>query len=93
VFNFGAALYWTLTAQPIPTVLPKKTGGIQLIGDMNIPPPEELNPDVSPGLDKLVRDCIELNPARRPQSVRELISRLEVIQHTLARANGPPPAE
>ena len=93
VFNFGAALYWTLTAQPIPTVLPKKTGGIQLIGDKNIPPPEELNPDVPPGLGNLVMGCIDLNPARRPQSVRELISRLEVIAHTLARASGPPPAE
>ena len=89
VFNFGAALYWTLTAQPIPTVLPKKTDSIQFIGDLSVTPPDEVNPDVPPALGKLVLDCIEPNPSRRPQSVRELISRLDMVEHTLARGDGP----
>jgi len=38
VYNFGATLYWTLTGQPIPTVLPKAPG-IPNTADLVIPPP------------------------------------------------------
>ena len=90
VFNFGAALYWTLTGQAIPTFLPKKTGGIQLLDDMYIKPPEELNNDVSPSLSRLVMDCTESNPLRRPQTAKDVFIRLDLIAHTLNRQNHAP---
>jgi len=88
VFNFGATLYWTLTGQPIPTVLPKRSDGVQLVNDMRVTPPEELNPQVTPVLGRLVLDCIEPVLSRRLGSMRDVIARLDLVAHTLNRANG-----
>jgi len=85
VFNFGASLYWTLTGQAIPTILPKK-GEVTLKIDLIVTPPEQLNPDVPSGLNKLISDCIEISPARRPQSMKEVRSRLEMVHSTLTRS-------
>jgi len=85
VFNFGAALYWTLTGRPIPTVLPKEGNGVQLRDDLRVTPPEEHNPEVPPALARLVLDCIELHPSRRPHSMRAAGARLELIAHSLER--------
>ena len=84
VFNFGAALYWTLTGQAIPTVLPKKKNcGIQLRDGVNIIPPEKLNPDVNQSLSRLVMDCIETSPAKRPQTAKDVHVRLDLIAHAM----------
>jgi eukaryotic-like serine/threonine-protein kinase len=91
VFNFGATLYWTLAGKPIPTVLPKN-GGSMLLADLAASPLAELNPDVSPPLNKLVCDCIDMHQSRRPSTMGEVASRLGMIAHKLnrdaARANG-----
>jgi serine/threonine-protein kinase len=87
VFNFGASLYWALTGQPIPTVLPKKNAGL-LKANLAVTPPQQLNPQVPPALSKLVLDCVHLQPAHRPQSMDEVASRLGLIVHTLDRAAG-----
>lgn len=90
VFNFGAALYWTLTGQAIPTILPKKTDGIQLLDDLHIKPPEELNNNVPASLSRLVMDCIEPNPPRRPQTAKDVFIRLDLINHAINRDNHAP---
>ncbi len=82
VFNFAAALYWTLTGQAIPTVLPKK-GGVQLVTDLTITPPHEVNSEVPLPLSRLVTDCIRISPAQRPTSMNDVVSRLDLIAHTL----------
>jgi len=82
VFNFAASLYWTLTGQAIPTVLPKR-GGVQLMTDLAIVPPHELNADVPLPLSRLVVDCIRINPFHRPGSMNDVVSRLDLIAHTL----------
>jgi len=84
VFNFGAALYWTLTGRPIPTVLPK-TAGVTFKNDLAITPPEQHNSDVPAPLSKLTIDCIDLNPGRRPQTMSEVAGRLGLIAHTIKR--------
>ncbi len=78
VFNLGAALYWTVTGQAIPTVLPRK-GGVTLVSEMAVRPPEQINEQVTPALSKLIRDCIEVSPSRRPGSVKEVHGRLNLI--------------
>ncbi len=88
VFNFGAALYWVLTGQAIPTVLPKQSTGIQLVSEMAVTPPVEYRPEVPGALNKLVLDCIEMRPSHRPQAARELVGRLDMIAHTLDRNGG-----
>jgi serine/threonine-protein kinase len=83
VFNFAAALYWTLTGKAIPTVLPKKGSGLQLMSDLAVVPPETVNPDVSIPLSRLVTDCLKINPGHRPASMNDVVSRLDLIAHTL----------
>ena len=92
VFNFGAALYWTLTGRAIPTALPK-AGAVSLSSEMIVTPPEQHNPAVTPPLSKLVMDCVEFQPGNRPQSMGDVKSRLELICHTLRRAAAQPVVE
>lgn len=85
-FNFGAALYWTLTGLAIPTMLPKTTNGLQLRDDLRVTPPEQHNPQVTQPLSHLVTDCIEMNPRRRPDSMKEIAGRLDLIAHSMDRS-------
>jgi serine/threonine-protein kinase len=84
VFNFGATLYWTLAGRPIQTVLPKE-GSLTLNVGQRIPPVEQFNPDVPRSLSKLIADCVELNPAQRPTSMNEVVSRLTLIDKQIGR--------
>jgi serine/threonine-protein kinase len=86
VFNFGASLYWTLTGEPMPTVLPKKGGAVTLVGEPEVIPPDEANPDVPSPLSKLVMHCIRPKPSARPQNMEKIVGRLEVINHSLTRS-------
>lgn len=85
VFNFGATLYWAITGQHFPTVLPskKREVGIDLLGPRDASLPHELNPNVPPALSRLVMDCCKANPKERPRDMREVLQRLEVAQHIL----------
>jgi len=88
VFNFGAALYWTLTGKPIITVLPKK-GNLTMKSDLRVTPPDEINPDVPKPLSNMVIDCVDIHPQNRPMSMTEVSTRLALIAHTLKRNNQP----
>lgn len=83
VFNFAAALYWTLTGKAIPTVLPKKGQGMALLTDLAITPPEQINSEVPLPLSRMVLDCLKINPNHRPASMNDVVSRLGLIAHTL----------
>jgi len=48
-------------------------------------PIAELNPGVPQALIKLVEDCIEPIPANRPGSIKDVISRLGLVNLTLNR--------
>ena len=85
IFNFGASLYWTLTGQAIPTILPKSSDSLMLVNELKVTPPSELNEQVTPTLDRLVMDCIEFQPSRRPDSARDIMGRLDLIAHTIKR--------
>ncbi|KKL82053.1 hypothetical protein LCGC14_1988620 [marine sediment metagenome] len=101
IFNFGASLYWTLTGKAIPTVLPKDVNGVQLRDDLRLTPPIDVNPDIPQAMNRLVMDCIEHRPPRRPKTMKEVHGRLDLILHSMQR-NGqglapadeqPPPDE
>jgi serine/threonine-protein kinase len=87
VFNFGAALYWTLTGRPIPTILPKE-GSLTPKDGQRVTPPEQYNPDMPKPLGTLVTECIELHPSQRPASMNEVLSRLSLILKQLSRGDG-----
>jgi len=92
VFNFGASFYWTLTGQPIPTVLPKEDS-VTFKDDLSVVPAQKINPQIPEPLSKLLHDCVERAPSQRPSSMREVTARLRLIEHTLKRhrANAPSP--
>ncbi|MFA6134314.1 MAG: serine/threonine-protein kinase [Phycisphaerae bacterium] len=83
VFNYAASLYWTLTGKAIPTVLPKKGSGLSLMTDLAITPPEQVNPEIPLPLSRLVTDCLKINPNQRPSTMADVVSRLDLIAHTL----------
>jgi len=82
VFNFGATLYWALTGKPIVTALPKKG---MLMVDMVVQQPQDINPNVPIPFAKLVMDCIEIRPSRRPTSMGDVSARLALILHALRK--------
>lgn len=84
VFNFGASLYWTLTGRAIPSALPQMNAVIEKREHMRHPI-AELNPSAPPALTKLVEDCIEPIPARRPDSMKDVVSRLALVSLTMQR--------
>ena len=84
VFNFGATMYWVLTGQAIQTVLPKNDGMI-FKADLAVTPPEQINPGVPAPLSKLVIECVEMLPRRRPQTMKAVSSRLTLCAHAISR--------
>ena len=90
VFNWGAALYWTLTGKPIPTAMPH-IGALKSEAGPTIIPPSQLNRAVTPLLEKLILECVELDPKRRPGSAQEVVSRLGVVlqKYLESTSNGP----
>lgn len=97
VFNLGATLYWILTDKPYPTMMPspKRRTGIDIAGPREAQPPHEVNENVPLALSRLVMDCCQSNVKERPENMREVIRRLEVVQHVMDRngatvSGGPP---
>lgn len=97
VFNLGATLYWILTNKPYPTIMPspKRRTGIDIAGPREAQPPHEVNENVPLALSRLVMDCCQNNVKERPENMREVIRRLEVVQHLMDRnettvSGGPP---
>jgi serine/threonine protein kinase len=87
VFNFGAALYWSLTGRPLPTV-PLKDRPAALKNARKFTPVEHHNPAAPSSLTHLVADCTEAHPTNRPSSMNEVASRLGLIGRQLARSDG-----
>ena len=87
VYNMGATFYWLLSGSKLPTLFTlKKSKNSFLVADA-IQQPHELNPKVPENLSNLVMECVRITPAKRPASMAELCSRLDIIRHTLNTAN------
>lgn len=91
VFNLGATMYWLLTGKHIPTMIGKKSAGIQLRVEKRCEPPAELNAEVPPALSSLVMDCIETKASERPAAMEQVAARLEIARAQLARQEGKSP--
>ncbi len=86
VYNLGATIYVVLTGKPIPTAYTARTNGRDsFLLPAILPAPRDLNGDVPAGLSNLVMESIATSPAKRPDGVSEVISRLELAQHVLDR--------
>jgi serine/threonine protein kinase len=87
IYNFGATLYWALTGTNVPTLFTVKRQENSFLIDGNIPTPAELNPLLPEQLSNLVMECVKINPAKRPHGMRDVILRLEIVQHVLKKKN------
>jgi serine/threonine-protein kinase len=88
VFNFGATMYWCLTGgQKIPTAYTVKKSGAEnsFLVDAVIKAPIEFNAEIPESLSNFVMECVKTNPAKRPADFKEIIPRLEVMQHAAAK--------
>ncbi len=83
IFNLGATMYWALTGKHAPTMIPKKNKY-----GLPMPPepcraPHELKKQLPTGISKLVMDCIEDNPINRPRNMMTVVSRLDLMVHSI----------
>lgn len=90
VYNLGATMYWVVTGKyykTLITVAAPTATRITLESQRGNDPPHELNPKVPLPLSRLILDCCEAVRERRPRDMREVLSRLEVVQHLLERGD------
>jgi serine/threonine-protein kinase len=88
VYNFGASLYWSLCGQKMPTLFTLKKGENSFLVDTQLPTPRALNPMVPENLSSFVMECVRSSPAKRPESMQVVASRLEILHHTITKSNG-----
>lgn len=82
IFNLGATMYWALTGQNIPTMIPKKDKfGMTIPREKKTP--HQIKPQIPETVSKLVMDCCEDEPQNRPDGMLTVISRLDIIIHNL----------
>ena len=82
IFNLGATMYWALTGHNIPTLIPKKDSfGLPI--QQEFKPPHEIREQLPMSVSKLVMDCVKEEPAERPQDMMTVISRLDLIIHSI----------
>jgi serine/threonine protein kinase len=82
IFNLGATMYWALTGKNVPTLIAKKTG-VGLYERPKCLAPHELKSQIPLGVSKLVMDCVKGDPAERPANMVEVISRLDLMIHSI----------
>lgn len=87
IFNLGATMYWVLTSEKYPTAIrgTDARGGINIITADKPIAPIELNDKIPLSLSKLIMECCRDNPDGRPADMKQVISRLEVVQRIWAK--------
>ncbi len=85
IFNLGATMYWALTGKNVPTLIPKKSknGLAAMTTTPKCLAPHQLKSQLPIGISKLVMDCVKEEPMERPPSMMEVISRLDLMIHSI----------
>jgi len=78
VYALGATLYHCLTGQ-MPAPATDRVSGVE------VPPPDQINPSISPTVSRAVMHAMQIKAAERPQNMAEFVAELERI------APPPPP--
>ena len=82
VFNLGATMYWALTGQNVPTLIPKKDKfGLTVPHEKKLP--HEIKSRIPKEVSKLVMDCAADEPKDRPENMMKVLSRLDIMIHNL----------
>lgn len=82
VFNLGATMYWALTGKNVPTLIPKKNKlGLSIAQPRRAP--HEIRNRIPLEISKLVMDCVENDPVKRPRNMMMVVSRLDMMVHNI----------
>ncbi len=82
IFNLGATMYWALTGENVPTLIPKKDQmGLSVPKKRRAP--HEIKHKIPFGISKLVMECVKDDPMERPSSMMDLISKLDLMVHAI----------
>lgn len=83
IYNLGATMYWAFTNKFVPTALGRGDSLMGQIDDTLLEKPKrliELNKRIPEMIDALVMTCVEVEPARRPDSMALVADRLNLIR-------------
>ncbi len=81
VFNLGATMYWVLTGQTYPTDLPQtRRENVTIVKAKRPQSPKEINDKIPLALSQLIMDCCKKNPIERPADMKQVESRLKLVQ-------------
>jgi serine/threonine-protein kinase len=83
VFNLGATMYWALTGKNVPTLIPKKIATVGRYDSQRCYAPHDLKQQIPVGVSNLVMDCVKQDPAERPSNMMDVISRLDLMIHSI----------
>ena len=78
-------MYWCVTDNHVPTMIPKNPNEIGLKTDLQLRPPVEFNPDLPLALNNLIVQCLKKRPEERPENMAEVRARLELCQSKVDR--------
>jgi len=79
LFSLGCVLYRMCTGD-IPFKAESTMGILTALATQTPKPPRQISPNIPPSLSEFVMLLLEKNPARRPASARDVISRLAIIE-------------
>jgi serine/threonine-protein kinase len=83
VFNLGATMYWALTGKNVPTLIPQSNDLSAMLSQRDFLAPHQLYRRIPLGVSRLVTDCVKEEPEKRPGSMAEVISRLDLLIHNI----------
>ena len=78
IFNLGATMYWALTGNNVPTMIPTKSDvGKPVLSVKEFRTPRQIYPQIPKKLSKLVMQCVREKPAERPGNMSEIIATMD----------------
>jgi serine/threonine-protein kinase len=83
IFNLGATMYWAFTGKNVPTLIPKKNDPLGVVVPKKVPTPHEIHDRIPIGISRLVMDCVKDAPSERPGTMTEVISRMDLLIHSI----------
>jgi eukaryotic-like serine/threonine-protein kinase len=83
IFNLGATMYWAVTGKNVPTLIPQSNDLSSFLGQRKFTSPHEMRSRIPIGVSNLIVDCVKEEPERRPNSMDDVISRLDLLIHSV----------
>lgn len=96
MFNLGATMYWLLTGERVPTMMPRKKGQGETVqlrteeAEKGLASPIELVPECPPALSNLILECVAKDTMDRPEHMQEVMDRVEIAAGQAKRAQAQP---